>query len=176
MGESARICRSSHIAQSEHASRAHQFDEVLGHAEVVLIHSMDHGIDEGLLVAIAQLGHIAEVNVGNAPIPQCKNVACGNQDLPQQMVVNQSSGVALQSQGLSAAKVPASFLHALEHIQGAAQNCMCSQSVQHGQLDNSAYRLFSCLANTRVSGGQGRDVPCTSQPVPHQGGPLAQRR
>lgn len=74
-------------------SRAHQFDEVLSHAEVVLIHGMDHGIDEGLLVAVAQLGHISKVHIGNAPISQCKNVACNDQGLPQHVMTSHSQSM-----------------------------------------------------------------------------------
>ena len=59
---------------------AHQFDEVLGHAVVVLIDCMNDCVDEGLLVVVAQLCHVAKIDVGNAPVSQCKNVTCTSQE------------------------------------------------------------------------------------------------
>lgn len=53
----------------------HQLDEIFSHALVVLIDSMHNGIDEGLLVGLTQLGHIAKVYIGNAAVCHGKNVA-----------------------------------------------------------------------------------------------------
>ena len=65
------------------ASQAHQLDEVLGHAKVVLVDGMDHSVNECLLVVVAQLRHIAEVNIGDAPISQCEDVSCSTRTSAQ---------------------------------------------------------------------------------------------
>lgn len=56
-------------------TEAHQLDEVFGHLVVVLIHGVHNGINQDLLVALAQLCYIAEVHVCNSAIWHGKDVA-----------------------------------------------------------------------------------------------------
>ena len=53
----------------------HQLHKVVGHAPVVLVDGVHHGVDERLLVALAELRHVAEVDVGDAAVAQGKDVA-----------------------------------------------------------------------------------------------------
>ena len=64
-----------HLPEDRNEVDPHQFDEILGHSVVVLIHSMHHGVNEGLLVAAAQLCHVAEVHVRNAAVVKREDVA-----------------------------------------------------------------------------------------------------
>lgn len=65
----------SHLSKDRNEVDSHQFDEILGHSVVVLIHSMHHRVDERLLVAAAQLRHVAEVHVRDAAVVQREDVA-----------------------------------------------------------------------------------------------------
>lgn len=66
--------RDSVLLEKAHG-RAHQLDEVLGHLLVVLIDGVHHRVDQHLLVGLAQLRHVAKVDVRDSPVPQSKDVA-----------------------------------------------------------------------------------------------------
>ena len=53
---------------------AYQGDEVVGHADVILVHGMYNGVDECLLVALAELCHIAKVDICNPAVWHGKDV------------------------------------------------------------------------------------------------------
>ena len=94
------------------ASQAHQLDEVLSHSEVVLVDRMDHSINERLLVVVAQLRHIAKVNIRDPPISQRKNVSCSGDTSAKKMqrtiassrggAIKQSAGLWMATRGLAA--------------------------------------------------------------------------
>lgn len=62
-------------AESAGLTAAHQLNEVICHAPIVLVHSVHDCINESLLVTLTQLSDVAKVHVGDAAIPQSKDVA-----------------------------------------------------------------------------------------------------
>lgn len=61
--------------QVEWESTTHQLDEVFGHLLIVLVHSMHDSIDQNLLVGLAELCHIAKINISDAAVPKSENVS-----------------------------------------------------------------------------------------------------
>ena len=55
--------------------QGYQLHKIVCHALVVLVHGMHHRIDQGLLVALTQLSHVAEVDVSDAAVCQSKDIA-----------------------------------------------------------------------------------------------------
>ena len=55
--------------------QAHQLDEVVGHRNVVVVDGVHDRVDEHVLVLLAQLGHVAKVDVRNAAVAQREDVA-----------------------------------------------------------------------------------------------------
>lgn len=75
----------------------HQLNKIISHSLVIFVHGMDHSIDQGLLVPLAQLRHIAKVHITYSAVLEGENVAWMWVSVEKTKLRQRSSG---QIQGL----------------------------------------------------------------------------
>ena len=65
----------AHLIQPRTWCKEPQTDKIIGHPSVVLVHGVDHGVDQHRLVLLTQLRHVAKIHVRDAAIPEGEDVA-----------------------------------------------------------------------------------------------------